>query len=121
MSHICCKVALEGIRFFAYHGFYPIEQVLGNEFILNVETEFDVIGSGDDELAETINYEHLYEIVSIEMRNTRKLLETVAHAILEKIQSEFPRVKTIRVAIRKMHPSLKGEVNNSLIELYFNK
>lgn len=121
MSHIHQKIALQNVRFFAYHGFYPVEQILGNEFIVDIETEFDVFGNGNDDLRQTVNYERLHEIVSIEMRNTRKLIETVAHAILEKIRHEFLTVKTIRIAIRKLHPPVQGEVGNSLIELKFSR
>ncbi len=121
MSNIYQKVALQNVRFFAYHGFYPIEQVLGSEFILDIETEFEVFDNGNDDLTQTINYERLYEIASVEMKNTRKLIEAVAHAILAQIRHEFLAVKMIRVAIRKMHPPLKGEVGNSLVELIFNR
>jgi len=55
------------------------------------------------------------------MKNTRKLIEAVAHAILEQIRHDFLAVKRIRVVIRKMHPPVKGEVGNSLVELKFNR
>ena len=63
----------------------------------------------------------MYEIASVEMKNTRKLIEAVAHAILEQIRHDFLAVKRIRVVIRKMHPPVKGEVGNSLVELKFNR
>ena len=121
MSTIYQKVALQNVHFFAYHGFYPIEQVLGSEFILDIEIEFEVFNNGSDDLAQTVNYGRLYEIASVEMKNTRKLIEAVAHAILEQIRHEFLAVKRIRVVIRKMHPPVKGEVGNSLVELKFNR
>ena len=121
MGVIRQKIALHGIRFFAYHGFYPEEQVLGCEFIVDIETELEVYGSGNDELKHTINYERLFDIARAEMQNPRKLIETVAHGMLEKIRHEFLTVQKIRVAIRKMHPPLAGQVENSLIELIFNR
>lgn len=121
MGTIRQKVALQGIRFFAYHGFYPQEWILGNEFIVDIETEQDVFGHGNDELAQTVNYERLFEIVAHEMKQPRKLLETVAHSILGQVRHEFLAVKSIRVVIRKMNPPVLGEVKNSLIELTFNR
>jgi len=115
------KVALEGVRFFAYHGFYPEEQLTGNEFIVDIETEFPVSNDGNDDLANTVNYERLFEIASVEMQETRKLLETVAHGILNKISEEFPFVQLVKVSIRKMHLPVKGEVGNSLIQLIFSR
>lgn len=121
MGIIRQRVALEGVRFFAYHGLYPEEQILGGEFILDIETHSEVYSGGDDELSNTVNYERLFDIAKAEMNIRRKLIETVAHAILEEIRHEFLFVKVIRVSIKKMHPPLSGQVNNSLIELIFNR
>ena len=121
MGTIKQKVGLEGVRFFAYHGFYPEEQVLGTEFIVDVHTELDVYSSGGDDIANTVNYERLHQIISEEMKTPRKLLETVAYGILDQIRHEFLTVQNIRVSIRKMHPPLGGDVRNSLIELSFNR
>lgn len=121
MGKIRQKVSLEGMRFFAYHGFYPEEQILGAEFMVDVDTELEVFSGGDDDISNTVNYERLFQIVSLEMKTPRKLIETVAHAILEQVRHEFLAVMYIRVLIRKMHPPLQGEVRNSAIELTFNR
>lgn len=121
MGIIRQKIALQGIRFFAFHGFYPEEQVLGCEFIVDIDTEIEVYGHGNDDINNTVNYERLFTIAKAEMEIPRKLIETVAHGILEKIRHEFLAVKVIRVTIRKMHPPLAGQVENSLIELIFNR
>lgn len=121
MGTINQKVSLEGVRFFAFHGFYPEEQVLGTEFILDIDTTVEVFGDGKDDLANTVNYVRLFEIASEEMKITRKLIETVAHAILDRIRHEFLTVQTIRVSIRKMHPPMGAEVRNSAIELTFKR
>lgn len=121
MGTIRQKVALQEMRFFAYHGFYPQEQIIGNEFLLDIETEMDVTGKGDEDISLTVNYERLFEIASEEMRKPRKLLETVAYSILEKIRMEFLSVKSIRIALRKLNPPVAGEVRNSLVELNFNR
>lgn len=121
MGTIRQKVALQGARFFAFHGFYEEEQSTGTEFIVDVETEFGVSSSGNDDISKTVNYEQLYNIISKRMKETQKLLETVAHAILEDVKNEFQAVQHIRVSIRKINPPLSGEVENSLVELVFNR
>jgi 7,8-dihydroneopterin aldolase/epimerase/oxygenase len=121
MGIIRQKVGLQGVRFFAFHGFYPEEQVLGCEFIVDIITEFDVYGDGKDDISHTVNYERLFNIAKTEMEIPRKLIETVAHGILGKIRHEFLAVKCIRVTIKKMHPPLAGQVENSFIELIFNR
>jgi dihydroneopterin aldolase len=121
MGTISQKVSLEAIRFFAFHGFYSEEQVLGTEFILDIDAILEVFDDGKDELANTVNYVRLFEIASEEMKITRKLIETVAHSILERIRHEFLTVQLIRVSIRKMNPPLGAEVRNSAIELTFRR
>lgn len=121
MGTISQKVSLEGVRFFAFHGFYPEEQVLGTEFILDIDAIQEVFNDGKDELANTVNYVRLFEIASEEMKITRKLIETVAHSILERMRHEFLTVQIIRVSIRKMNPPMGAEVRNSAIELTFRR
>jgi dihydroneopterin aldolase len=121
MGTIRQKVSLEGVRFFAYHGFYPEEQVLGTEFLIDIDVESEVYDTGGDDLSKTVNYERLYAIVSEEMKQPRKLIETVAHGILHKIRHEFLTISGIRIVIRKTHPPLGGEVRNSAIELTFKR
>lgn len=121
MGVLMQKVSLGGVRFYSYHGFYPEEQTIGSEFFLDLDTEFEVFDSGGDEIANTLNYEQLFQIAFEEMSVPRKLLETVAHAILDRIRYEFLAVQTIRVSIRKMHPPMGGEVENSTIELRFSR
>jgi len=121
MGVIIQKVSLNGARFFSCHGFYPEEQILGTEFIVDIETEIEVFDSGGDEISNTVNYERLLHIASEEMNVPRKLIETVAHSILERIRHEFLPVQKIRVVIRKMHPPLGVQINNSTIELSFRR
>ena len=120
MTMITQKVALEGVRFFAYHGYYPEEQKVGNEFLVDIETETVVEENLKDELSDTVDYERLFEIASFEMKTPRKLLETVAHRILKTILAEFSQLAKIRVGIRKLNLPVKGEVKNSLVELTYS-
>jgi dihydroneopterin aldolase len=116
------KVSLHGADFFAYHGFYPEEQLLGNKFLLDIDVEFttDANMAGDD-IAKTVNYEQLYEIAAKEMTKTRKLLETVAQSIADTIRTEYPYVSNIRVELKKLNPPLKGRVAYSSITIVNNK
>lgn len=115
------KVALESVRFFSYHGYYPEEQKAGNEFLVDIETEMKVEENLSDELSDTVNYERLFEITSQEMKSPRKLLETVAQYVLKSIVAEFPDLEKVKVSIRKLNLPVKGEVKSSLVELTYFK
>jgi len=115
------KVALEGIRFFSHHGFYPEEQLTGNDFIVDIVTEMNADGTSTDELPDTVNYERLFFIASEETKNTSKLIETVAHRILQKIQQEFPGLLLIEVSIRKPGLPMQGQIRNALVQLTYRQ
>lgn len=114
------KVALHQTRFFSYHGFYPEEQILGNHYLVDAEVEFQNKSIGD-EISNTVNYEKLYQILSEEMQQPRKLLETLVEEMIDKIRAEFPFLETIKVGIKKMNPPLPGEVKYSLVEITWIK
>jgi dihydroneopterin aldolase len=115
------KVALHEVKFFAYHGFYPEEQILGNHFLIDAEVEFNNENMGDDEISNTVNYEKLYSILAEEMKQSRKLLETLVQEMIVKIRFEFPFLETIKVGIKKFSPPLPGEVKYSLVEITYIK
>ena len=114
------KIALHQIKFFAHHGYYPEEQILGNHYLVDVEVEFQNKSIGD-EISNTVNYEKLHKIVSEEMQQPRKLLETLVEEIIDKIRSEFSFLETIKVGIKKLNPPLPGEVKYSLVEITWIK
>ena len=114
------KVALHEIKFFAYHGFYPEEQILGNSFLIDAEVEFKNEGIEED-ISKTVDYEKLYFMLAEEMKQPRKLLETLAQEMVRKIRLEFPFLETIKVGIKKLNPPLLGEVKYSLIEITWIK
>ncbi len=110
------EVSLTGAEFYAYHGFYPEEQDLGGQFLVDITVGFTPAADmTEDRLANTVNYEQLYIIACEEMKNTRKLIETVAQAIADEIKLKFPFVEKIRVAVKKMSPPLKGKVAYSSV------
>jgi dihydroneopterin aldolase len=120
MGTIRRKVAIQEARFFAFHGYYPEEQIVGSEFMIDLEVEFLVSGSGGDDIGSTVNYEQLFSIAARQMREPKKLLETVAHAILEDVLRDYPSLLAIRVALAKLNPPLQGEVKKSLVQLTYN-
>lgn len=108
------EISINGAEFFAYHGYYPEEQLLGSRFLVDISVSFlpatDLV---EDEIDNTVNYEQLYNIACNEMKITRKLIETVGKSIVDVIKQSFPLVKSIRVSIKKINPPLKGKVGHS--------
>lgn len=120
MSKITKRVGVEGVRIFAYHGFYEEEQLSGTEFIVDLITEMPVETDGNDDLADTVNYEILLNIIQREMSETRKLIETVAWNILQATKREFGYLQRIKITLRKANLPVGIEVKNSVVEYEYS-
>ncbi|KQS39838.1 dihydroneopterin aldolase [Pedobacter sp. Leaf194] len=118
MSQFKQTVALKDVKCFALHGYYPEEQLIGNHFVVDLETEFTP-QAFDDQLAKTVNYEHLNTIVQDEMKNTQKLLETVLNNIISKVIALYPFVDHVTVSLKKLNPPMPGQVGHSFVKLSY--
>lgn len=111
-------IALEGMHFYAYHGYYEEEQTVGNHYIVDVYVHTTVmLAAATDALESTVNYETIYQICKLEMKKPVKLLETVAQRILKRIKGQFSGVSKVTVRISKQQPPLGGRVERAFVEL----
>jgi dihydroneopterin aldolase len=105
------KIHLEGMEFFAYHGHYKEEQIIGTKFIVDLEIVFETsLAEYSDELGDTINYQEAYLIVKKEMEINSHLIESVARRILDSLSQAFPQINSVQVKISKINPPLGGKV-----------
>jgi 7,8-dihydroneopterin aldolase/epimerase/oxygenase len=121
METIRQDVALTDLRFYAFHGYYPEEQVLGNEFVLSIHVSFNKRNNAEDNLYRTVNYETLYAIAKVEMQHPRKLLETVAECILDRIREEFSFVDEIKVSLCKNQPPFGADYAKATVSLVWKQ
>ncbi len=112
------KIAIEGMKFYAYHGFYDEEQKIGRYYEVDVyvDTNFDKAAQADN-LYDTINYETIYLIAKIEMSKPTRLLETIAVRIKDSLKNKFGNIQKIKVRISKLNPPMGGEIERVYIEL----
>lgn len=113
-------IHLEGIKIFAYHGVFDVEQAVGQwyEISLSVTTDF-AAAAKTDELTGTIDYAALNNLVHREMAIKSKLVEHVAQRIANAIKKEFPAIEKGTICISKLNPPVKGQLNSMKIELSF--
>jgi dihydroneopterin aldolase len=110
------QIKLEGMSFYAHHGYYTHERTRGNNYQVDVmlETKIDKAALEDD-LHYTINYEVIYRICNDIMEQPCRLIETVAYRIAHEIKKSFPQAKDIEVVIHKMKPELGGPVQSAQV------
>ena len=105
-------IALEGMKFYAFHGVYEAERVLGNDYVVDVIVETGIAApSASDSIADAIiNYEPVFQICLVEMSKPRNLLEAVVGSIIRNMKIQFPFMKSVRVRVRKMNPPVYGRL-----------
>lgn len=114
------RVSLEGIEFHAYHGVFSEEKKLGNRFTvdIHVQTNFKKAMLEDD-LKSTVDYHKLYQIAKSHMQEPVKLLEHLAHLMVQDILKVYPALVFIQIIIKKHNPALGGVVNYSVVEVNY--
>jgi len=113
-------IELSGMEFFAYHGHFDEEQIVGNLFIVDFTANMDfskVMMS--DSLFDAVDYQELYKIISEQMSIPSKLLENVAYRIMEGVKQRFPQISGATVSISKINPALGGKVGAAKVVLSY--
>lgn len=104
-------IELEEMEFYAYHGCFKEEQVVGNRFTVNIAIELNVKKPSEtDSILDALNYVRVYEITKQEIQKNAHLLENVTERILNAIHIEFPYVDWVRVKVSKMNPPMGGQM-----------
>ncbi len=114
------EIALTGLKFFARHGVWEQETKVGNEFIVDIRVRIpysDEILS--DDLNATISYADIFSIVEEEMSKPRKLLETVAATIRQRISSKWNEILGGSITICKSIPPIARINGSSQVTLFF--
>ena len=107
-------IRLNNIRIHAFHGAIPTENIVGADYLVNVEVKADWGDAAkDDDLTKTINYAEINDIVREEMRKQRILIETVAESIVDRILQTFSLVEEAEVSVAKLNPPMTGEIESA--------
>lgn len=112
-------VALRDVKYFAFHGYYPEEQLTGIYFMVDTVVTFEP-NNDTENLSCTVNYEILNTIILEEMARTQKMLETVVKNIMDRVIENYPFVLTAEIGIRKLNPPMPGQIGHSFVQLSYS-
>lgn len=115
-------IFLENIRCYAYHGVGTQENIIGNEYIINLKLKVDISkATKTDEVMDTINYADVYEVVNNEMSVPSKLLEHVCGRIVSKLFNTFPSLEEIEISLSKRNPPMGADIDTAGVTLICSK
>lgn len=112
------SIEIEGMKFYAYHGHFEAEQIVGNEFLVDLKLKTDCSDAAEtDDLSHALNYQSAYELVKQEMGKPSHLLENVAKRILDVLYESFGNIEQARVKVSKLNPPMGGEIEKVSVTL----
>ncbi|MDE7411926.1 MAG: dihydroneopterin aldolase [Paramuribaculum sp.] len=114
-------VEVNAMRMRAYHGVMEQERTVGNTFevtvhlMLPAEVDFAV-----DDLALTVNYAQVCDVIREVMAVPSALLEHVCHRMRRKLLEAFPQVSGGMIRLAKLAPPISGlQVDSVAVTLTF--
>lgn len=108
------EIALNNCAFFARHGVYDEEKVLGQRFFVDA---FLTVDGGDalknDEIKGTVDYGKAFLVIKKIIMGERKyLIEALALEVAKALCKKFPMVRQAKVTIRKPNAPVQGVLDN---------
>ena len=122
MTIAASKIYLDEMRFYAYHGVMEQERLVGGEYSVSLAVEADLTEAvRTDDVANTVNYAALYEVVKSEMAVPSKLLEHVAGRIGRRALDMFERITTLTIRVTKLNPPMGADCKGASVELVMTR
>lgn len=115
-------IFLKEIRCYAYHGVAPQENLIGNEYVIDLKLKVDISqASQTDEVADTVSYADVHELIKAEMAVPSKLLEHVGGRMAAKLFEVFPSIEEIELRLSKRNPPMGADIDTAGIELHCSR
>ena len=113
------RVRILDLEVFANHGVFPEENALGQKFVISAVLYTDTRPAGQtDDLTLSVHYGEVSQrIREFVEGNTWKLLETVAEKLAFELLVSFPRVRKIRLEIRKPWAPVRLPLKTVAVEI----
>jgi dihydroneopterin aldolase len=106
-------ILIEDMEFYAFHGHFREEQIVGNKFLVDLTIETDMtLPMESDNLKDAVNYQRAYEIVKQQMEMKSHLLEHIAGRIITALYAELAGIKKVTVKVSKMNPPMGGKMRS---------
>ena len=92
---------------------------MGGDFTVSLRVGVDLTRPvASDDVADTLNYATLYEVVKREMAIPSQLLEHVAGRIGQAVFDTFPQVISIDLTLTKLNPPMGADSEGAGVELH---
>ena len=112
------QLLLENMEFYAFHGHYREEQIIGGRFSVDLVIHADLSRAAEtDALNDTVDYARIYELVKKEMEQPSRLLEHLASRIIRSVYAASDHITSVTVRVSKHNPTLGGQMSKFTVVL----
>lgn len=113
------KIILTGIEIYGHHGCTVEEQTRGQIIKVDAEIFLDLSKSGKtDNLDDTVDYSKiLFDVEKIVAGKSRKLIETVAEEVAEKILT-YEKISAVKITLHKPFANLPIKYDDVAVEIF---
>ena len=92
---------------------------MGGDFLVTLRVGYPLAAAmASDDVADTLDYAALYQLVAREMQQPSNLLEHVAGRIAKAIEQAFPQVSSIDLTLTKQNPPMGADCEGASVEVH---
>lgn len=118
MQRQLTTIAVEGMDFYAYHGCFKEETLIGTNFKVDIYLTVDTaLAEAQDDMNGTVNYVEVYNRVKQQVMKPSKLIEHVAARIRDAVLADFPQVQRVKVKVAKLNPPIGEKIREVNVTL----
>ena len=113
-------IRMEGMKFHAFHGVLPQENLVGAYFYIDLNLKTDFTRAAEtDELEGTVSYADIHAVVKEEMSVPSQLLEHVCQRIARRLFQDFPSIEAIDIRLSKENPPMGACAKSIGVEVHY--
>ncbi|RCW48731.1 MULTISPECIES: dihydroneopterin aldolase [unclassified Halanaerobium] len=113
------EISLNEMIFYGYHGALKEEEKMGQRFTVNFTGYLNLEAAArEDNLEKSVHYGDIFRMIKEVVENERfDLIEALGLRIIEKLFSEFNRLDSVKIEIKKPSAPIEGILKDASIVL----
>lgn len=112
-------IEINNLRVYAHHGVLKQENRIGNYFDISIKLHYPISRAMiNDNLAETLNYAEVIDVVKNTMQTPSHLIENVIERIKKTLLVRFPLIEGGQIKIEKLSPPIANSQLKSVAIIY---
>ena len=112
-------IFINNLRLYAFHGVLPQERRVGGEYSVTLRVHYNIMRALEtDDVADTLNYAELCQLVQREMSVPSRLLEHVAGRIARSVFARCPEATGLDLWLTKLNPPMGADCDGAGVEIH---